>query len=353
MKFLIMLILTLIVHSFTSAQVMGPGFNYQGEILDNGSPANGDYDIIINAFDTQIGGSPIAVSDIRFNIAITNGLLNIENIDFLSSGIYHGDLVWMEIGIKKSSDPFTSFETLTPRQSIGAVPNSIFSYRADYAVGADFSAIAYDLGIGVPITNDVLTYNGTRWYPKANTWIEQTPTRLMTNHKVGIGDSSVNAKLTIKGDTGTNSMEVKNSGNEIGLVVHSNSGVSIGSSFIPDVSEVKGLYVYGNVTQGSTANGIMKYMVRVQCLASGSNIISSYPNYSTNSPIFATDENTTGGCSVHFPTNINTRYWQVTAVSDNGNHNANCHTVVSNNVLKCQRTLSGANSNGDIMILVY
>ena len=47
-----------------SAELVGSGFSYQGELLDNGSPANTQYDIKFIAYDALVDGNPVLVVSI-------------------------------------------------------------------------------------------------------------------------------------------------------------------------------------------------------------------------------------------------------------------------------------------------
>jgi hypothetical protein len=167
--------------------------------------------------------------------------------------------------------------------------------------------------------------------------------------KVGIGTPIPTAKLQVNAAASQGAaLDVKIE-NQSKLKVHSNEGTSIGKDVTPPVA---GLYVEGDIKQSSASNGMLKYMVRVNCLTSGSTITRFHNGVNTGA-ITASDLGSTGACAVNFPTNINERYWQVSAISSSGNHHANCHTVFANNQLICQRTLSGAFNNGEMMILVY
>lgn len=465
MKILFM-IFTLLSIVPVTAQV-GAAFNYQGELLDNGSPANDTYDFIIDAYTTETGNNMIDTLDFN-NISVVNGLFTISNIDFGSSLL--GNTIWLQINIRKTGES-GNFEILLSRQKIYKAP---YAYESDFAKNATIADEAFSLSPNGANTNDVLTFNGSQWAAKTGSWQYQNnvlsttnnniidkvvigsstpssqPARLTVNSQsngkithfegtsgiyneyrennvakgyvgsfqngifnagtneddfeigtsssnttgnmhltisavprltvtnngmVGIGNTSPTGKFQVDSDSlivttgdfvgvGTTipdaklevdaasnvgkSFSVKNNGTEK-LTVHQNGGSSVGSGISPPVD---GLYVEGSVKQSSSANGMLKYMVRVRCLQSGSSVTSSY-NGINNGTVSITDEGVAGRCNIHFNTNINTRYWQVTAVSANGNHNANCHTLVSNSQLRCQRTLSGANNDGDIMILVY
>lgn len=357
MKHLLLITLLLATHNLFAQAPVGTGFSYQGELLDNGAPADGDYDIVINAFPAQNGGTQLVPSMQLFDFPINKGLLNIANINLGFNALSLGDEIWLELMFKKSSDSGGSFETLVPRQRLSAVP---YSVRSEYSDSSDIAQFAFtartaekslDLSINNSNSNDVLTFNGTTWTAQAPLWTQAGNDGLFTNNKkVTIGASSGSGRLTVSSDgSETYAFNVHaNSGSE-GFFVHQNAGISVGTGIEPPT---KGMYVNGDVVQASNKDGIMKYMIRVDCKNSGSSIISAFPN-TVQSPISVTDGSVLGRCTVHFPNNINTRYWQVTPVATNGTTIANCHTLNANNQLICQRKDSGQVQDGNIMILIY
>ena len=467
MKNILFIIALLLSFKSIQAQTaVGSGFSYQGELLDNGSPANGDYDMTFIAFETELATLPLATV-FTFSNPVTNGLFNISNIDFETNDeIYFGDEIWIEIQIKKSSDTGI-LETLTSRQRINSVPYSVQAETAGFAYTAN------TLAAGFANNREVLTFDGTAWRALATAW-QETPNLVYTRNiqpgsQISIGTATPNAgtKFTVNtftngiisqfignanvynefmeagvakgyigsfqdgshsgttsddfeiGTSGSNAtgkvhltinaipkVTVSDNGN-VGIInttpigkfqvdtdalvvtsgdfvgigtiipdaqlevnaaanvnktfsatndtiekftVHQNGGSSVGTGFVPPTD---GLFVEGDVKQQHDSNGLMKYMARVRCLGASSSLTSFYNGTNNNGSVSVTAINTTGRCQVNFPSNINTRYWQISAVSVNGNHNVNCHTLVSNSQLICQRTLSGANNDGDIMILVY
>ena len=353
MRHILLILLLTTSNIFAQIQV-GTGFNYQGELLDNGAPANGDYDIIINAYTNLTGGSQIATPIILSDKLINNGLINIEKIDLGFNSYFFGNEIWLELTIKKSSDPLGSFEVLAPRQRLSAVPYAVkseYSDNTEFAFRAGTAERSLDLAISSSIFNDVLTFDGTNWGAKAPLWSQAGNDELFANDKkVTIGASSGLGRLSVASDgSETYAFNVHADSGSEGFFVHQNAGISIGNGIEPPA---KGVYISGDVVQASNRDGMMKYMVRVDCKNQGSSIILAYPNTVQN-PLTVTDESIAGRCTVHFPININNRYWQVTPVATNGTTIANCHTLNANNQLLCQRRDAGSPQDGNIMILVY
>lgn len=455
MKILLM-IFTLLLIVPATAQI-GSAFNYQGELLDNGSPANDIYDFIIDTYTTETGNNMIDTLDFN-NVSVVNGLFSIANIDFGSSLL--GNTIWLEIHIRKTSVG-GNFEALTSRQKINSVPSayeSEFSNNAALALFSERSGTANTVsGIGA-MANDVYTFNGSQWLPTSPNWLDVSgilfPASFQPTDRVVLGTQppTSNAKLTVEsmntgintqfkntgdiyneymesnlargyvGSIQPNSAETSESDFEIGttvfntsgkfhittqtsprltitntgkvgigntsptgqlnvgsndLIVTSNGKVGIGSISPSAKLEIRSsssqsnealrvsidnsnklevrnneLYIGQDVKHSNSTNGLIKYMVRARCLSSGSSIVSSY-NAINSQSVSIEDTGFSGGCRVVFPTFVNTRYWQVSAVSANGRHSVNCHTLIDNKKLDCQRTLSNTINDGDIMILVY
>ncbi len=473
----LLLITTLIFSNFVMAQTqLGSGFNYQGALLDNGIPANGDYDIIVWAYPTATDGSVIAPVFSLVSHPVTDGLLNIDNIDFGFTSFASGNEIWLEILVKNSADPATSFETLTPRQLLSAVPYSVkseYSDTTDFAFNAGTAGNLENFSINNANVNDLISFNGTEWVSITDKWqyqnnvlsttnnsvvdkvvigpssstntarltvsspsigiitqfegtdrtyneyrengiakgyvgsfqsginagtndddfeigtsstnssgkmhitVQAIPQLTVTNNgQVGIGNTSPtgkfqvdsdalivttsdfvgvgttipNAKLSVNAAANVNKSFVVENDTVEKFTVHQNGGSSIGFGLTPPSD---GLYVEGDIKQKFNTNGLMKYMVRANCAGPATSLTSFYNGTNNNGSVSVATTNTLGRCEVNFPTNINTRYWQVTSVSTDGISNANCHTLTSNSQLVCQRTVAGSIANGHIMILVY
>ncbi|MCF6318667.1 MAG: hypothetical protein L3J83_05220 [Proteobacteria bacterium] len=59
MKKIIILVTSLFMsttYNIVHAQLVGSGFSYQGELVDNNVPANGEYDMFFEAFGDEVGG---------------------------------------------------------------------------------------------------------------------------------------------------------------------------------------------------------------------------------------------------------------------------------------------------------
>jgi len=97
------------------AAPMGTAFTYQGRLLDEGSPAEGFYDLEFKLFDDLCTGMQQG-SAIDVNEAdVIDGYFTVV-LDF-DSDVFAGDARRLEIGVR-SYDPcdVNAFTTLSPRQ---------------------------------------------------------------------------------------------------------------------------------------------------------------------------------------------------------------------------------------------
>jgi len=99
----------------------GTAFTYQGQLLNNGVPANGTYNLRFSLSTNSTGGTAIAGPVTNNAVAVSNGLFTVA-IDFGSS-IWNGETNWLQIDV--ASNNVTSFTALSPRQPITPVPYAI------------------------------------------------------------------------------------------------------------------------------------------------------------------------------------------------------------------------------------
>lgn len=163
---------------------VGSGFNYQGELLEAGAAANGNYDFSFGLYDAAVGGNQIGGNVIKGNRPVTNGLFSIEDIDF-GDAAYDGDALWLRVTVRETGNP-GSETTLSPRQKISTVP---------YAVQADY------LGPIGASNGDVLTFIGGEWVPSSSggssPWSVSGSNIYYSSGLVGIGVTSPLASLHV------------------------------------------------------------------------------------------------------------------------------------------------------------
>ena len=286
--------------------VINQSFNYQGQLLDNGSPANGNYDITVSAFFFASGGVVQGQVSFHLNTPVTNGLFTLDSVDVVDPvGVdpLDGLEVFLEVAVRPAGEG--SYAALSPRQRIKAVPYANNMSRKEAVAG------------------QVLTYDGNGyWEPET---ITQTPWSIdgsdifYTDGNVGVGTDSPTETLTVDGDT----------------------------------------FHKGNVYQNLNDNGGLKYMVKATCGMTGSAIISSYTGtlgstLGPSFPVTVANGANAGRCSLTFPTLVFERYWVASPVTD-ANRSTNC--VISGNsaTLNCRSYTpnTGTGITSDITVLIY
>ena len=146
-------------------------FTYQGQIADNGTPANGSYDLRFSLHDAISGGSSVAGPVTNSNLAVSDGLFTVV-LDF-GAGPFTGQSRWLEIGVRTNGIP-GDFTILSPRQELTPVPYALVSANLldgvvtsnKLAAGAvttpklaDGSVTSAKLAPGTVITNSVIATN--------------------------------------------------------------------------------------------------------------------------------------------------------------------------------------------------
>jgi hypothetical protein len=197
------------------AEQVGTGFSYQGELLDNGSPANGEYDIQFLAYDQAENGTQGITTPTFLNVDVSNGLFSIPEVDF-GEDQFIGDSVWVELAVRKSSEG-GNYTPLSPRQKIAVAPYAVQSRyavdaysafnaasadhattadsadNANHAGTADVATEAQSLAAGNANMADVLQFDGVDWIPVPMNQINQSPWSesgadvYRTEGEVGIG----------------------------------------------------------------------------------------------------------------------------------------------------------------------
>ena len=104
------------------AFAQGTTFTYQGRLNNNGTIANGSYDLQFTLFDAATGGSQIGSAQTTNAIAVSNGLFSVT-LDFGAGAFSTGADRWLFLSVK--SNGVVSFTPLTPPQHITAAPYAI------------------------------------------------------------------------------------------------------------------------------------------------------------------------------------------------------------------------------------
>lgn len=128
-KILLAILSTLLIVGFGVAMAtadgpVGSGFTYQGQLNDNGSPANGIYDFRFWLYEQDTEGTPIGGDDnYRETTAeVTNGIFIINDLDF-GLEVFDGNALWLEIALRPTGSG--DYQKLEPRQEIKPVPYAL------------------------------------------------------------------------------------------------------------------------------------------------------------------------------------------------------------------------------------
>ena len=146
------LLITLFVCGATLALAQSTEFTYQGNLVENSIPANGNYDFEFRLFAVSTDGTPIGTRT-RLNVPVTNGGFTVR-LDF-SPAAFNGADRFLEITVKPAASP-NPFTMLSPRQQITYAPYSFHSLNADVADTATRAEDSLQLG-GITANQYVLT----------------------------------------------------------------------------------------------------------------------------------------------------------------------------------------------------
>ena len=125
----LMMAVILLLNGTIQAQGMGSAFTYQGRLNDDGSAANGVYDLEFRLYDALTGGSQIDTTKLMENVNVYDSYFTVS-LDF-GVPAFNGDPRWLQIGVR----PGASTErptALTPRQPVSPNPYAIYAARSDW-----------------------------------------------------------------------------------------------------------------------------------------------------------------------------------------------------------------------------
>jgi hypothetical protein len=126
----------------------GTAFTYQGQLQNNGGPANGYFDFTFALFNTNAGG-PIQVGGTLTNldVGVTNGLFTVT-LDF--GPVFTGKAASLAIGVRTNGG--ASFTGLSPLQALTPTPYATYAPNAGAAASANSVAGSNIVG-AIMLTN--------------------------------------------------------------------------------------------------------------------------------------------------------------------------------------------------------
>jgi hypothetical protein len=116
---------------FSTALAQGTAFTYQGRLENDGSAANGTYNLQFSLYNDDTGGNPLTGPVTNTAVGVTNGLFTVT-IDF-GAEVWNGATNWLQIAVATNGS--SSFATLAPRQELTPVPYSIVAETAAGVAG--------------------------------------------------------------------------------------------------------------------------------------------------------------------------------------------------------------------------
>lgn len=110
--------------ALVAAPLAAAPFSYQGRLVDNNQPAQGEYELRFRLYDAANAGAVVG-TELNFpTVGVTNGLFTLA-LDF-GPGVFTGADRWVELAArpKGSADPYSVF---SPRTALTAVPYALFA----------------------------------------------------------------------------------------------------------------------------------------------------------------------------------------------------------------------------------
>ncbi|MEZ4864346.1 MAG: hypothetical protein R3C14_23740 [Caldilineaceae bacterium] len=95
---------------------------YQGQLKQNGSPANGNYDFQFILYDAASGGNQQGSTVQLNNITANNGIFTAQ-LDF-GQAVFNGEARFLEVRVKPAGST-ESYIVLSPRTTLGVVPYAL------------------------------------------------------------------------------------------------------------------------------------------------------------------------------------------------------------------------------------
>ncbi len=109
-----------------NAAPLSTAFTYQGNLSDNGSLANGDYDFEFELWDAPSGGGQIGLTETLDDIAVSGGIFTVE-LDY-GDAPFVGDDRWLLVRVRDGAST-GGYTELLPRQPLTPTP---FALHAEF-----------------------------------------------------------------------------------------------------------------------------------------------------------------------------------------------------------------------------
>lgn len=118
-----------------SGEPLGSSFTFQGQLQQQGAPANGAFDLSFDLFDQEVAGVPVVAPVLLEDVAVANGLFTVE-LDF-GVAPFAGEQLWLEVAVRPGVST-GGYSGLLPRHKLTANPYALHARTvAAGAVGSD------------------------------------------------------------------------------------------------------------------------------------------------------------------------------------------------------------------------
>ena len=124
------MMMLLLTCNVASAASQVTSFSYQGQLQDNGHPANGNYDLAFELYDDSASGSKVGSTLTSAGLAVSGGLFSI-GLDF-GSTVFDGTQLWLQV--------YVNTVPLTPRTAIRLAPVAEYALTAETVTPGSITA---------------------------------------------------------------------------------------------------------------------------------------------------------------------------------------------------------------------
>ena len=184
----------------SSIFAQGTAFTYQGRLTENGSPANGDYDLQFVLFSALTVGNPVGPTNTVAPVPVSNGLFTVT-LDF-GSVVFDGSARWLEIALRTNGSA-GAYTPLAPRQPVTPAPYAIHAFNAGLLNGQASTAFAPVSGSANYVAKAGDTMTGTLNLP-ANGLVAGGNQFVLSGGGVGIGTAIPSEALDVAGTVKAN-----------------------------------------------------------------------------------------------------------------------------------------------------
>lgn len=280
------------------------GFTYQGQLVDTGIVANGQYDLDFRLYDASSGGNQVGADVFANDIPVNNGLFTTQ-LDF--GNVFNGTALWLEISVRPGASG-GAYTTMTPRQSLTAAPFALYALndahwvsngtaiqnrsngfvginRTTKITGSEYFGVNANTSGYAGMYINTTSATGTPFYGYSaadgadTAWTEwdggtkkwaviNNGTRLTVEDTgdVGIGTTSPTTRLEVSTTTSTAIKATTSAGNSYGVYgsgssagIYGTSGASNGAGVLGNNDSSTGTGVWGETSGNGGAAGVAGY----------------------------------------------------------------------------------------------